>query len=272
MGDGCRLPDGSVDESFKPKGGPASDWYVDIYTLALQADGKILMGGYFKTVDSAPMLNLARLNTDGTRDSTFQVKTGASGPVFDFGQDASTRFVATATASGVRTSVAVAGAIRQREPPLAPEQLPRLRENLGSEYVVTGIRTNLAFHEKLFQHPCSPGKLQVINDRLACRAGAACAIMHIGQALEIPRAFVDLESIGVLHHGAIGQHEMVGMTNQLFAAVEQGHQPHHQHTGKHAAAPVELLLKLQLGAFLGLLRPAMLGGITCPGERFTLAV
>lgn len=74
-------PDGTMDESFQPNGGPTSDWTVNILTIALQADGKILMGGFFKQVDDVPMLNLARLNSDGTFDSTFQLKTGASGPV-----------------------------------------------------------------------------------------------------------------------------------------------------------------------------------------------
>ncbi len=64
------LADGSVDESFQPNGGPTSDWTVIIQTVALQSDGKILMGGFFKQVDGKPMLNLARLNPDGTFDST----------------------------------------------------------------------------------------------------------------------------------------------------------------------------------------------------------
>jgi len=76
------LPDGGVDPSFQPNGGPTSDWVVVIRTLALQNDGKILMGGYFKQVDGRPMLNLARLNPDGTFDPTFKLKAGASGPVW----------------------------------------------------------------------------------------------------------------------------------------------------------------------------------------------
>ena len=76
------LPDGSVDTSFQPNGGPTSDWTVIIETLALQSDGKILMGGFFKKVDGQPMLNLARLNPDGTFDPTFKLKAGASGPVW----------------------------------------------------------------------------------------------------------------------------------------------------------------------------------------------
>jgi uncharacterized delta-60 repeat protein len=76
------MPDGTVDESFKPKSGLASDWFVTLYSIALQADKKILVGGYFKSVDGASMLNLARLNPDGTLDKTFKLRTGASGPVW----------------------------------------------------------------------------------------------------------------------------------------------------------------------------------------------
>ncbi|MBX3734713.1 MAG: hypothetical protein KF791_19225 [Verrucomicrobiae bacterium] len=76
------LPDGSVDPSFQPNGGPTSDWTVIIQTFALQADGKILLGGFFKQVDGKPMLNLARLNPDGTFDPTFKLRTGAAGPVW----------------------------------------------------------------------------------------------------------------------------------------------------------------------------------------------
>ena len=76
------MPDGTVDESFKPKSGLASDWSVTLYSIALQADKKILVGGYFKSVDGASMLNLARLNPDGTLDKTFKLRTGASGPVW----------------------------------------------------------------------------------------------------------------------------------------------------------------------------------------------
>jgi len=76
------LDNGAVDDSFQPAGGATSDWFVTINTLALQPDGKILMGGYFKQVDGKPMLNLARLNNDGTFDSTFRLRTGASGPVW----------------------------------------------------------------------------------------------------------------------------------------------------------------------------------------------
>ena len=74
-------PDGSLDPSFQPKGGPTSEFVVAILSLAQQSDGRILMGGLFRKVDGAAITNLARLNVDGTLDTTFRLVRGASGPV-----------------------------------------------------------------------------------------------------------------------------------------------------------------------------------------------
>ena len=42
-----------------------------VNAIAVQADGKILIGGNFTTVNGVPRHNLARLNPDGTLDRTF---------------------------------------------------------------------------------------------------------------------------------------------------------------------------------------------------------
>jgi uncharacterized delta-60 repeat protein len=49
-----------------------------VYSIALQRDGKVLIGGRFTTVNGVSRNNLARLNTDGTLDTTFQ--NGLAGP------------------------------------------------------------------------------------------------------------------------------------------------------------------------------------------------
>lgn len=61
-------PDGTVDADFAPavRGGNAS-----VYSLALQTDGKILLGGLFTTVAGQTRANCARLNADGTLDTGF---------------------------------------------------------------------------------------------------------------------------------------------------------------------------------------------------------
>jgi uncharacterized delta-60 repeat protein len=50
-------------------------------TLALQNDGKILVGGSFTTANGVSSPGIARLNTNGSVDTTFNVGTGANGNV-----------------------------------------------------------------------------------------------------------------------------------------------------------------------------------------------
>ncbi|HEX8251141.1 MAG TPA: delta-60 repeat domain-containing protein [Pyrinomonadaceae bacterium] len=45
--------------------------FSHIHSTAIQPDGKIIIGGYFSSVLGTPRRNLARLNTDGTLDTTF---------------------------------------------------------------------------------------------------------------------------------------------------------------------------------------------------------
>src|SRR5687767_5806207 len=43
----------------------------DVYALAMQEDGKILVGGSFSTVDEQMRNSLARMNADGSLDASF---------------------------------------------------------------------------------------------------------------------------------------------------------------------------------------------------------
>ncbi|MCB1202983.1 MAG: hypothetical protein KDN18_01900 [Verrucomicrobiae bacterium] len=70
------LPDGTVDPTFNPEV-DQPHYGAFINCVAVQADGKILIGGYFDHIDGefvGPCI--ARLNADGTRDSTFSATTG----------------------------------------------------------------------------------------------------------------------------------------------------------------------------------------------------
>ena len=72
--------DGSLDPSFsasKFEGAGSSSPFVE--SLALQADGKIVMAGLFYYVAGQPRSMIARLNADGTLDNSFNP--GANGPV-----------------------------------------------------------------------------------------------------------------------------------------------------------------------------------------------
>ncbi len=59
--------DGSLDTSFDPNLSIQSV----VHSLALQSDGKILVGGAFNTVGGVTRNNIARLNADGSLDTTF---------------------------------------------------------------------------------------------------------------------------------------------------------------------------------------------------------
>ena len=65
--------DGTLDATFNSGAGPSNS----VYTTAIQSDGKIIIGGEFYTYNGATRNFIARLNTDGTLDATFNPGTGA---------------------------------------------------------------------------------------------------------------------------------------------------------------------------------------------------
>ena len=72
---------GSIDSSFLiGNGDVAFDNYVNV--IELQLDGKILVGGYFNTYGFNSQNYIARLNTDGTLDTTFQIGVGFNDEVY----------------------------------------------------------------------------------------------------------------------------------------------------------------------------------------------
>src|SRR6267378_6358405 len=75
----CRLnANGSVDQTFGLGNGinnPAA------LALALQSDGRIIVGGQFSQIDLTQRFNLARLNTNGSVDLSFDPLNGPSGDV-----------------------------------------------------------------------------------------------------------------------------------------------------------------------------------------------
>lgn len=66
--------DGSLDPAFHTGTGP--DKVVN--TISVQTDGKILIGGYFTAYNGTAINYMARLNADGTLDTTFNTGTGTN--------------------------------------------------------------------------------------------------------------------------------------------------------------------------------------------------
>jgi uncharacterized delta-60 repeat protein len=74
----CRLnANGSVDQTF----GLGNGINNAALALALQSDGRILVGGQFSQIDLTQRFNLARLNTDGSVDLSFDPGNGPNGDV-----------------------------------------------------------------------------------------------------------------------------------------------------------------------------------------------
>ena len=70
--------DGSLDAGFTPGTGANAT----VYSVGLQSDGHIVLGGDFTTVNGMSRNRLARLNIDGTVDSSFDAGRGANNTVF----------------------------------------------------------------------------------------------------------------------------------------------------------------------------------------------
>lgn len=72
------LPEGDLDPAFNVGQGPNRP----LRAMALQPDGKILIGGFFTLVHGTNRNHIARLNTDGTVDQFFNPSGGPDNPVY----------------------------------------------------------------------------------------------------------------------------------------------------------------------------------------------
>ncbi len=70
---------GTVDAGFVPGTGANQN----VEALALQSDGKVLVGGSFTSFNGTALNSIARLNSNGSLDLTFTPGTGASATIWD---------------------------------------------------------------------------------------------------------------------------------------------------------------------------------------------
>jgi uncharacterized delta-60 repeat protein len=68
---------GSLDATYNPS--VTGTGFVGLTSLALQSDGKVVIGGAFAQVNGTGRVNIARLNDDGTLDTTFDPGAGMTG-------------------------------------------------------------------------------------------------------------------------------------------------------------------------------------------------
>ena len=77
-------PNGTVDGSFNPglgATGGSQNGLTGVNSVAMQPDGRVLIGGHFTAVNGVNRNRIARLNADGSLDSTFDPGRGANGSV-----------------------------------------------------------------------------------------------------------------------------------------------------------------------------------------------
>ncbi len=72
----CVGQSGTIDLSFDPGTGPNDE----VKAVKLQPDGKILIAGNFSSYNGTPVSYVARLNSDGSLDPSFNVGTGPNYP------------------------------------------------------------------------------------------------------------------------------------------------------------------------------------------------
>ncbi|MGA9212753.1 T9SS type A sorting domain-containing protein [Kaistella sp.] len=70
--------DGNIDNSFLSKLEPNSK----VYSVVIQPDGKIIVGGYFTHYDDVEQNFITRLNSDGSLDTTFNSGSGANHTIY----------------------------------------------------------------------------------------------------------------------------------------------------------------------------------------------
>ena len=75
--------DGTIDHTF----GVTLGTYGSVRALLIQPDGKIMIAGQFRAIDSTPIGRVARLNADGTIDPTFNPGNGPDQIVYAMAQD-----------------------------------------------------------------------------------------------------------------------------------------------------------------------------------------
>ena len=81
--------DGTIDTSFNAGAGPNKT----VRALALQPDGKVVIGGAFNTVNLVNRAFLARLNTNGVVDTDFNPGIGLNGSVLALARQSDGKFI-----------------------------------------------------------------------------------------------------------------------------------------------------------------------------------
>jgi hypothetical protein len=68
--------DGGINDRTFTEFDVYSGFSSNVISIAVQSDGKVVIGGDFRTFNGVTAIRIARLNSDGTLDTTFTTNTG----------------------------------------------------------------------------------------------------------------------------------------------------------------------------------------------------
>ena len=83
--------------------------------ICIQANNKILVGGKFTSFNGVTTNRLVRLNSDGTRDNTFNIGTGFDGEIFDILEDSNTGAIYVAGNFNYYNNENISGAVKLKQ-------------------------------------------------------------------------------------------------------------------------------------------------------------
>lgn len=84
---------GTLDTTFNTGAGPNGA----VYDLIVQSDGKLVAVGNFTTYSGSSSSGIVRVNTNGTRDTTFNVGTGFTGAPYSIAMQSDGKFIVVGT-------------------------------------------------------------------------------------------------------------------------------------------------------------------------------
>ena len=105
---------GSLDTTFNP--GSGVNLNATVWSVVQQVDGTILIGGDFTSYNNQPCYHIARLNSDGSLDTTFNPGTAINSTVYAIAPQASSTTNFTVTATGNNTASEVDSTINVGAP------------------------------------------------------------------------------------------------------------------------------------------------------------
>ncbi|MBE9575987.1 T9SS type A sorting domain-containing protein [Flavobacterium proteolyticum] len=132
-------PDGTKDTTFSTGAG----FDFTVFTIKLQTDGKIVAGGDFTTYKGVTENRIIRLNTDGTKDTTFATGTGCNNAVYTIEQQVDGKIILGGSFTGYK------GVTQNRIIRLNADGTKDTAFNVGTGFDATVYTINIQADDKI---------------------------------------------------------------------------------------------------------------------------